>query len=99
VLQDVHWASGAIGYFPTYTLGNIYAAELAAAAERALGPLQELMAQGEFGQLLSWLRSNVHRLGQTHRGLELIAAAVGHVPDARALIDHLVRKSSAVEEG
>jgi carboxypeptidase Taq len=98
VLQDVHWASGAIGYFPTYTLGNIYAAELAAAAERALGSLQELMAKGEFGELLSWLRRGIHRLGQTHRGLELVATAIGHPPEARALVDHLIRKSRVVEE-
>ena len=45
VLQDVHWASGAIGYFPTYTLGNIYAAELAAAAEGTVGPLHDLGGQ------------------------------------------------------
>ena len=46
VLQDVHWASGAIGYFPTYTLGNIYAAQLVCAAERTLGPLDPLLAAG-----------------------------------------------------
>jgi carboxypeptidase Taq len=96
VLQDVHWASGSIGYFPTYTLGNIYAAELAAAAERDLGSLHELMARGEFRLLLEWLRATVHRLGQTYRGHELITKAIGRAPEARALIDHLLRKSDAL---
>ena len=73
------------------------AAELAAAAERNLGSLHELMARGEFRLLLEWLRSSVHRLGQTYRGHELIEKAIGRAPDARALIDHLMRKGSALK--
>jgi carboxypeptidase Taq len=99
VLQDVHWAGGAIGYFPTYTLGNIYAAELAAAVDRDLGPLEELLARGDFAAVLGWLRTNVHRLGQTHRGRKLIEVAVGHTPDARALTAHLIRKSRVIGSG
>jgi carboxypeptidase Taq len=98
VLQDVHWSSGAIGYFPTYTLGNIYAAELATAVEREVGPLGELMRRGAFLELLGWLRSHVHRLGQTHRGHALITAAIGREPRAQALIEHLKGKIRLLNE-
>lgn len=98
VLQDVHWFAGAIGYFPTYALGNIYAAELAAAAEKDLGSLGNLMAEGEFRALLEWLRMKIHRRGQVHRGRRLVAEAIGHEPQARALVDHLGRKVQLLEE-
>lgn len=97
-LQDVHWFSGAIGYFPTYTLGNIYAAELAAAAERDLGSLHDLMRRGEFGALLAWLRTKVHRRGQTQRGHQLVATAIGHEPQAQALVSHLEGKIQLLKE-
>ena len=98
VLQDVHWASGAIGYFPTYTLGNIYAAQLMQAAETDLGGLDAAFAAGEFQPLLGWLRDRVHRLGQTHRAPALIAAATGRPPTCQPLLEHLQRKLSAIEE-
>src|SRR5206468_10506176 len=72
VLQDVHWASGAIGYFPTYTLGNIYAAQLMSTLEASVGTVDTVLADGGFGAILDWLRTHVHRLGQTHRAAELI---------------------------
>jgi carboxypeptidase Taq len=97
VLQDVHWASGAIGYFPTYALGNIYAAQLARAAAAALGPLEVLLAAGEFGALLGWLRARVHRLGQTYRAPELIRRATGEPPAAHALLAHLEQKLALLE--
>jgi carboxypeptidase Taq len=97
VLQDVHWASGAIGYFPTYTLGNVYAAQLVRAAEAELGTLDHLLAAGEFGVLLAWLRRHVHRLGQTYRAPQLIAAATGQPPSPAPLLEHLQRKVTFLE--
>jgi carboxypeptidase Taq len=97
VLQDVHWAGGAIAYFPTYTLGNIYAAQLARAAERALGPLQALLAAGEFAALLGWLRQQVHHLGQTYRAPELIRRATGAPASPQPLLEHLQRKLAFIE--
>jgi carboxypeptidase Taq len=97
VLQDVHWASGAIGYFPTYSLGNIYAAQLMAAAAAALGALDELAAAGEFGALLQWLRQHVHRLGQTYRAPALIEHATGAPASPQALLQHLERKLVFIE--
>ena len=97
VLQDVHWASGAIGYFPTYTLGNIYAAQLMSAAEAALGDLDEQLASGDFGALLHWLREHIHRRGQRERGPELIRRATGSLPTPGPLLTHLDRKLAVLE--
>ncbi len=88
-LQDIHWPSGLVGYFPTYTLGNVYAAQLFAEAEEEIGDLDELFARGEFGDLLAWLRENVHRAGGTFRPRDLIREITGADPDPTKLIEHL----------
>ena len=97
VLQDVHWASGAIGYFPTYALGNIYAAQLLRAAEAAIGPLDAALAAGDCRPLLQWLRQSIHRLGQTYRAPALIEAATGHAPTPAPLLAHLEHKLAFLE--
>ena len=97
VLQDVHWASGALGYFPTYTLGNIYAAQLMQAAEAAIGTLHDAFAAGEFRVLLDWLRTHIHRQGQSLRPVELIRAATGGMPTPGPLLAHLARKVARLE--
>lgn len=89
VLQDVHWSAGLIGYFPTYTLGNLYAAELYQAAERELGSLQQMFAEGEFVPLLRWLREKIHRHGRTFAPADLIRRATGVEPSGQPLIDSL----------
>jgi len=91
-LQDIHWAAGLFGYFPTYTLGNLYAAQLFARARRDLASLDGLFARGEFGELLSWLRNNVHRHAQRYRSRELIEHATGQRPDPAALVGSLNQK-------
>jgi len=88
-LQDIHWSEGLIGYFPTYTLGNVYAAQLFTAAERALGPLEEAFAVGEFRALRDWLVENIHRHGRRYRAPALIERATGNAPDPSALIANL----------
>jgi len=97
VLQDVHWASGAIGYFPTYALGNVYAAQLVQAAEADLGGLDALLASGDYSPLLHWLRAHVHRHGQTHRAPRLIEVATGAPASPRPLLAHLERKVAFLE--
>jgi carboxypeptidase Taq len=97
VLQDVHWASGAIGYFPTYTLGNIYGAQLMEAVERHLGGAEVLADPQGPAMLLGWLRRQVHRWGQTYRAPELIAHATGYAPSSSALLRHLERKLALLE--
>ncbi len=94
VLQDIHWAMGAFGYFPTYTLGNLMAAQLFAAAGAELGDLEAAFAAGEFAPLREWLREKVHRHGRRWRSAELVERASGRplTPD-----DHLARLAEQVE--
>lgn len=87
VLQDTHWALGYLGYFPTYTLGTLYAAQLWAAIVRDLPDLDEQIAHGEFAPLLGWLRERIHRPGRRYGPVELIERATGAPPQP----DHLVR--------
>ena len=63
-LQDGHWAEGLIGYFPTYTLGDVFAAQLFARAEQDLGDLGESFARGEFRELVRWLGERIYRQGE-----------------------------------
>lgn len=97
VLQDVHWASGDVGYFPSYSLGNIYAAQLWRAAEREFGDLDAQLSRGEYHALLSWLRRNVHRHGQSLSPHALIETATGEAPSVEALLGHLNQKMSYLE--
>ncbi|HEY0791563.1 MAG TPA: carboxypeptidase M32 [Chthoniobacterales bacterium] len=92
VLQDIHWSMGALGYFPTYSLGNLNAAQLMAAAERQLPGLSQELAAGHYGTLLAWLRANVHRHGKRYHASELIARATGEPTQARYRIDYLRQK-------
>ncbi|MEM7349719.1 MAG: carboxypeptidase M32 [Acidobacteriota bacterium] len=77
VLQDIHWSQGMFGYFPTYTLGTMAAAQLFAAAGRDLGDLEAAFAEGEFKPLLAWLRDKIHRHGSRYTAKELIEQATG----------------------
>lgn len=88
-LQDGHWSEGLIGYFPTYTLGNVYAAQLFAAAERKLGPLDDAFAAGDFRGLRDWLHENIHRHGQRYTADRIVESVTGNPPDASALIESL----------
>ena len=91
-LQDIHWSEGLIGYFPTYTLGNVYAAQLFAAAERQIGPLEESFARGDFQPLREWLIEHVHRHGMRWRAATLVERATGKAPDPADLIESLTRR-------
>mgnify|MGYP000742925110 CR=1 FL=1 len=90
-MQDIHWADGLFGYFPTYTLGNLYAAQLAEAAEIALGGIDDAIASGEFGAILAFMRDRVHRHGARTTTRELMRAATGVELGSDALISHLRR--------
>jgi carboxypeptidase Taq len=96
VMQDVHWSAGLVGYFPTYTLGNLYAAQLFAAAEAAVGPLDGAFARGDFAPLLGWLKEHVHEKGGTFHPRDLIRDACGAPPDARFFVDYLAAKHGAL---
>jgi carboxypeptidase Taq len=92
VLQDVHWAAGLVGYFPTYTLGNLYAAQFFAAADRELGGLHAHFARGEFQPLRLWLREKIHRHGQRYSAAELVKRATGRELSSAPLLAHLRKK-------
>ena len=92
VLQDIHWSMGAFGYFPTYTLGNLYAAQLLAAAREDLSDHDEQMRRGEFDALLSWMREHVHRRGSILEPADLIEEATGSPPSPDAFVDYLQDK-------
>jgi carboxypeptidase Taq len=91
-LQDGHWAGGLFGYFPTYTLGNLFAAQLVARAEADLGSLDEAFVRGDFGGLLGWLRDRVYRHGSRYPAARLMERATGTPPDHRPLVAALWRK-------
>ncbi|MEQ1566689.1 MAG: carboxypeptidase M32 [Myxococcota bacterium] len=75
VLQDIHWSGGAFGYFPTYTLGNLYAAALGRAVATDLPDLWPLVERGEFAPILGWLRERVHHVGRRHTSAEIVRRA------------------------
>jgi carboxypeptidase Taq len=91
-LQDVHWSFGLFGYFPTYTLGNLGAAQLFGAANRELGGLDSAFVRGEFKPLLDWLREKVHRHGMRYRPNELIQKATGSALTSEAFMRTLQEK-------
>lgn len=89
VLQDIHWAEGLFGYFPTYTLGNLYAAQLMEQAEREMTDLPERLARGEFSDLVRWMNANVFRRGMRFDAPDLIEHITGQPLSIDPLIRHL----------
>jgi carboxypeptidase Taq len=88
-LQDGHWAAGMFGYFPTYTLGNLIAAQLVARAEKDLGPLSPRFAAGDFASLRDWLSGRIYRHGKRYMTGDLVVQATGQPLDHRPLIEGL----------
>ncbi|HEX3146912.1 MAG TPA: carboxypeptidase M32 [Gemmataceae bacterium] len=91
-LQDIHWSMGGLGYFPTYTLGNLYAAQLMDACRAQLPSLEEDFTRGEFGQLKSWLNDKVHKPGRSYRSDELCRRVTGNGLQHGPLIAYLREK-------
>jgi carboxypeptidase Taq len=90
-LQDIHWSMGSIGYFATYTLGNLLAAQLMDAA-RSDAALSASIAAADYAPLLAWLRDRIHRHGSRYTPGELIPLATGKPLGATAFLDHLRRR-------
>ena len=93
-LQDGHWADGLIGYFPTYTLGDVFAAQLFARAEAELGELEQQFARGEFDALVAWLSQKVYHEGGRYPSARLIESVTGSPPNHRPLVEALRAKYS-----
>lgn len=89
VLQDIHWSHGTIGYFPTYSLGNLYAAQIFHKITQDIPGLEEKFAAGNFKPFLSWLRKNIHQYGRRYQPEELIQRVTGEPLNTRYLWDHL----------
>jgi carboxypeptidase Taq len=89
VLQDIHWSAGLVGYFPTYSLGNLYASQFFQQADRDVGGLDQQFAAGNFEPLGDWLREKIHRQGQCYSAAELIQRVTGQPLSHGPLMDHL----------
>ncbi|HEX6291346.1 MAG TPA: carboxypeptidase M32 [Herpetosiphonaceae bacterium] len=92
VLQDMHWSSGLIGYFPTYTLGNVLSVQLWESALGAHPSIPEEIARNEYATLLGWLRQNIHRHGRKFKPNTLIQKATGGSLDAKPYLNYLRAK-------
>jgi carboxypeptidase Taq len=91
-LQDIHWSQGAMGYFPTYTLGTLYAAQFFEQAAQDLNGLEAQIREGDFEPLVSWLERNIHSQGKRYRSEALCEAVTGRGVETAPLLEHLRRK-------
>jgi carboxypeptidase Taq len=91
-LQDTHWSLGLIGYFPTYTLGTLNAAQLFRAAMRTESKMETELKAGNYAPLLEWLRENIHRHGRRYSPQELIQRATGEPLRAAYFLEYLKKK-------
>ena len=96
ILQDVHWAHGGLGYFPTYTLGSIYAAELYDKMKLDIPNVKEDIERANFSGVLEWLNINVFRHGRKYESLELMKQVLGHPPISSKLTDIYRKKMETV---
>jgi carboxypeptidase Taq len=94
ILQDIHWSLGIMGYFPTYSIGNLLAAQLWDKARAELSGLEAQIARGEFVPLLDWLREKIHRHGRKYLPNELIPRATGESLQSRSYLSYLTEKYS-----
>ena len=94
VLQDVHWSQGSIGYFPTYSLGSVLAAQLYSAAEEDIDDLEQKIERGNFESLLEWMRENVHSKGCLYETEDLIQEATGEELNPDHFISYVKEKYS-----
>ncbi|MFP6583489.1 MAG: carboxypeptidase M32 [Candidatus Hydrogenedentota bacterium] len=91
-LQDIHWSHGSMGYFPTYALGNLYAAQLFEKIEADLPQLWADVEAGNFQGLLNWLRKHVHEVGRRKLASEIVEDASGSAPTAEPYMRYLESK-------
>jgi len=92
VLQDVHWAHGGFGYFPTYSLGSFYAAQFFNKAKQDVKDLEVEISKGNMKPLLNWLRENIHQYGKLYSAKKLCEKATGEALDFRYFMDYVQEK-------
>jgi len=96
VMQDIHWAGGGFGYFPTYALGNIFSGQILSKMEQAIPSWREEIARGTFGNVKKWLRDSVHRYGALYDPAVLIKKITGEEINVKPYLMYLDRKYSWV---
>ncbi len=92
VLQDIHWAGGLVGYFPTYALGNVISAQLWGCIQKDIPDLDEQISTGQFNPLLNWLRTNIHTHGAKFETQELVKRVTGSPIDPQPYLRYLRTK-------
>lgn len=92
ILQDVHWSHGSIGYFPTYSLGSLYAAQFYAAAQQQIKKLDKKISKGNTKDLLLWLRENIHQHGRTYEADELCMQVTGEKLNTDHFMNYVTKK-------
>ena len=96
VLQDIHWAHGTFGYFPSYMLGNLYASQISRAMEREIGDIHSLVGEGKTGEILKWLRREIHSKARTKTPKELLLEATGEELNVDYFKDYILKKYSEI---
>jgi len=91
-LQDIHWSNGSVGYFPTYTIGTIAAAQIKIAMERDLGGIYDYVSRKDLEPIKRWLREKIHRWGATYPPKQLVEMATGSDIDPTYFISYLEKK-------
>lgn len=92
VLQDIHWSMFAIGYFPTYTLGNLYSAQFYSAMKEDMPDLDDQIRSGTFSHILTWLRENIHNHGRSYSASEICSRVTGEPLNPGYFIEYLYNK-------
>jgi carboxypeptidase Taq len=95
ILQDMHWATG-FGYFPSYTLGNLYAAQIFHTLQQRFPDLDERLAHGDTTFLLKWLQENLYAFGSVYEPEKIIKRVTGSEADAQHLVDYLTNKFTQI---
>jgi carboxypeptidase Taq len=96
VLQDIHWAGGLVGYFPTYALGNVISAQVWETINKEIPDLDEQISRGDFKPLLSWLRGNIHVHGAKFETQELVKKVTGSAIDPQPYLRYLRTKFTEI---
>jgi len=96
VLQDVHWSSGSFGYFPSYTLGAIYACQFFHSMKKEIPNIEDQIAQGHLHPVKDWLNKNIHRLGRLYSAEDLVKKVTGEPLNPNLYIRYLKEKYAAI---
>ncbi|MFW6176079.1 MAG: carboxypeptidase M32 [Thermoplasmatota archaeon] len=96
VLQDIHWSAGQFGYFPSYALGNLYAAQIFDQAQDEMNSVRDKFSDGEFSHLLDWLRDNIHQYGRQYEPEDMITKLTGERLSEDYYIEYLKDKYSPI---